>query len=112
MPAPNAVVYQQLSDDLWAKILVSLEGGVRDGLCLRWVESDSMAKSQSNFHQLHLFNDLFTSYPRLFSGMMLSPALTTQSLPSLLAWLQQQGVIAANCGSPCVETALQNLTPP
>ena len=120
MPAPGSLLPGQLSDDLWAKILVTLKGGVTDGICLRWIEPNSMAKSQSTFHQLrlvcHKFNDLFRTYPRLHRGLMLPPTLTRESLPSLLAWLQQHGasveIFAAYCGSPCVEAALQKLMPP
>ena len=109
-----------LSDDLWAKILVELEGGFTDGLCLRVVEPYSMAKAQSKFHQLrlvcHKFNDVFKGRPRLSRCLLLSPALTQESLPSLLAWLQQYGafveIFAAYCDSPCVEAALGKLMPP
>ena len=64
----------------------------------------------------HKFNNVFKGHPRLPRCLMLSPALTQQSLPSLLAWLQQYGasveIFAAYCGSPCVEAALGKLMPP
>ena len=83
MPSPNAFLPGHLSDDLWAKILLELEGGVTDGLCLRVVEPYSMAKSQSEFHQLRLvcrkFNDVFIRCPRLFRGLILSRSLNGPS---------------------------------
>ena len=49
-------------------------------------------------------------------SLMLSPALTAQSLLSRLAWLQQHGasleLFVAYCGSSYVEAALEKLMPP
>ena len=108
-----------LSDDLWAKIIVELEGRFTDCLRFRVNEPVSLAKAQSSFHQLrlvcHKFNDVFKDHPKLSRCLALSPALTQQSLPGLLAWLQQYRAsveIFAACGSPCMEAALSKLMPP
>ena len=118
MSATNAV----LPDELWAKIFVELENGVRDGLreCFEKYEPCRMAEAQSEFHQLRLvcrkFNDVIKAHPRLSRCLVLPPALNHQSLPSLLAWLQQHAaaveILAAYCDSPCPEVALVRLLPP
>ena len=110
----------RLSDDLWAKILVQLEGGVTDGLCLRIMEPYSMAEEQSAYHRLRLvcrkFNTIFKEHRRLLRGLVLSPALTKEALPSLLTWLGQHRssvqMFAAYCDSPCLEAALSRLQAP
>ena len=118
MSAPNPV----LLNELWAKIFVELDGGVRDGLKERVGEfaDCSIAKAQSDFHQLRLvcrkFNDVIKDHPRLSRCLVLSPALSQRSLPSLLAWLQQHAasvqILSAYCGTPCLEAALAKLLPP
>ena len=117
MSAPTAV----LPDELWAKIFVELEGGVRHGLGESFRDfPDRMAEAQSELHQLRLvcrkFNDVIKAHPRLSRCLVLPPALNHQSLPSLLAWLQQHAasveILAAYCDSPCPEAALAKLLPP
>lgn len=79
-----------------------------------------MARTQSQIQQLRLvcrkFNDVIKDHPRLSRCLLLSPALTQKSLPSLLAWLQQHAAsvqtLAAYCGTPCWEAALTKLLPP
>ena len=65
----QAVLPGHLSDDLWARILLTLEGGFRDGLYLGQLVPDGMAESQSQFLQLRLvcrkFNSVFKSHHRL-----------------------------------------------
>ena len=117
---------EHLPDDLWARILVEVEGGVKNGVLLGFPYKKtkktpllSMVLSQSRFHQLrlvcHKFNNVFLSQRRLSRILILSPALTQESLPSLLAWQQQYGAsveIFAACCSPCVDAALSKLMPP
>ena len=111
---------ERLSDDVWATILLELERKVSDGLCHHTLERHSATGPQLQFQQLrlvcHQFNRLFKTRSQLSHRLMLSPAMKEASLPTLIKWLHCHGpsvqVLAAHCGSSCLEAALDQLQAP
>ena len=107
----------QLSDDIWAKILVHVEGGVGDGLALRYDEPYSLYKAQAEYYRLRLvcrkFDQLFRHQGQLCRGLALPVCITDEMLQNLEAWLREHSSyvrnLAAYCGSPGLDAAIEFL---
>lgn len=110
----------QLPDDVWAKIFLHLEGGVGDGLALRYCERNSLLEAQAEYYQLRLvcrkFNQVFRQQHQLCRGLAVPVSLSDEMLQSLESWLQEHGSfvqnLAAYCGSPVLDSAIDLLAGP
>ncbi len=110
----------QLSDDIWAQILFHVEGGVGDGLALRYDEPDSLYKAQAKYYRLRLvcrkFDQLFRHQGQLCRGLALPACITDEMLQNLGSWLREHSSyvrnLAAYCGSPGLDAALEALAGP
>ncbi len=110
----------QLPDDIWAKIFLHLERGVGDGLALRYSEPNSLVEAQADYYRLRLvcrkFNQVFRQQGQLCRGLALPMCPSDQSLQSLESWLRDHSSyvrnLAAYCGSPGLDVALEALAGP
>ncbi len=110
----------QLPDEIWAKILFHLEGGVGDGLALRYCEPNSLLEAQAEYYRLRLvcrkFEQIFRQQHQLCRGLAVPVSLSDQRLQSLESWLQEHSNcvqnLAAYCGSPGLDSAIDLLAGP
>ena len=110
----------QLPDDIWARILFHLEGGVGDGLALRYCEPNSLLEAQAEYYRLRLvcrkFDQVFRQQHQLCRGLAVPVPLSDQVLQSLKSWLQKHSSyvqnLAAYCGSPGLNSAIDLLAGP
>ena len=110
----------QLPDDLWASIFLHLERGAGDGLLLRYSEPNSLVEAQAEYYQLRLvcrkFDQVFRQQGQLCRGLALPLRPSEQSLQSLESWLRDHSSyvqnLAAYCGSPGLDAALEALADP
>ena len=116
LSAPQRSV--QLSPELWAEVLMRVEGGVSD---IEWLNTEMDPyrnfAEQAAFYRLrlvcHTSNEVFKSYPELTHRLNLSFPFDSPRLPSLMLWLRQHAssvrILAAYCQSPCTEAVLGGL---
>ena len=110
----------QLPDEMWVNILFHLEGGVGDGLALRYCERNSLIEAQAEYYRLRLvcrkFDQGFRQQHQLCRGLAVPVSLSDQRLQSLESWLQEHGSfvqnLAAYCGSPGLDSAIDLLAGP
>ena len=110
----------QLPDDIWAKIFFHVEGGVSDGVALRYYEPNSLFEAQAEYYRLRLvcrkFDQVFRQQGQLCRGLALPVCLTDQMLQNLESWLREHSSyvrnLAAYCGSPGLDAAFEVLAGP
>ena len=110
----------QLPDDIWAKIFLHLEGGVCDGLALRYCELNSLLEAQAEYYRQRLvcrkFDQVFRQQHQLCCGLAVPVPLSDQKLQSLESWLQEHSSyvqnLAAYCGDPELDSAIDLLAGP
>jgi len=105
-----------LTAELWTEVFAHVEAAqIR---YRSWNDIEDDHQNQRQLHQLRLvckqFNEIFAAHPLFLRRLSLPEAFPSSSLPSLLAWLQQNKsclkIFEANCASPTVDVVLSALT--
>ncbi len=105
-----------LTAELWTEVFAHVEAAqIR---YRSWDDVEDGKENQRQLHQLRLvckqFNGIFASQPFFLRRLSLPLAFPSSSLPSLLAWLQQNKncltVFEANCSSRMADVVLGALT--
>ena len=103
-----------LTPELWAKVFSHVEERPES---ISMISLDcEQRQNQMEVHKLKLvckqFREVYTSHPRLVQRVFLRRLFSVSSLPSLLAWLQQNKnsiQMVRTTGSPLVDALLEGL---